>query len=226
MEAECKEKRIEVFFVDVGNVLIDFLSSRFYEKVALLAELPASVVEEADRKILRRLWPDLEKGKLSFYDFFLQFKSALVWVIPDGKLREFEKKFSFTFFRDAGKDLFRLKKKTLEFIKFLKSHGYKIIIVSNNNSGYLYCQVTLFPEVFAVADGCFLSHEIGYRKPEKDFWLIALDSVGVAPDKVFVIDDLRENIDSAKALGMHGAVFINIGELKKELNNFDFNFKK
>ena len=226
MEAKSNERQIEVFFVDIGNVLISFLSYRFYEKVALLAELTASVVEEVDRKILRRLWPDLEKGKLSFYDFFLAFKGELVCFLSEEKKAGFLKKFTFTFFRDAGKDLLRLKKRTLWFIKFLKSQGYKIVIVSNNNSGHLYCQATLFPEVFAVADGCFLSHEMGYRKPERNFWLIALDSAGVAPDKVFVVDDLKENVDSAKALGMHGVVFTNIGELKKELNNFGFNFKK
>ncbi|MBI2676833.1 MAG: HAD-IA family hydrolase [Candidatus Yanofskybacteria bacterium] len=225
MEAERKYRQIDAFFVDIGRVLIDFLNPRFYEKVALLAELPASIVEEVDRKVLRALWPDLEKGRLSFYDFFLRFKTELVWVVPDGKIEELVEKFTFTFFRDASKDLLRLKKRTLGFIKFLKSQGYRIVIVSNNNSGHLYYQAILFPEVFAVADGCFLSHEIGHRKPEKEFWLVVLNSIGVAPDKVFVIDDLKENVDSAKALGMHGAVFTNVKELKKELNSFGFHFK-
>ncbi len=225
MEAEHKDRQIEVFFVDIGRVLVDFLNPKFYERISFLTGLSPSLVEDIDKGILQRSWPDLETGKLSFYDFFVVFKCALHYVLPQDKKTEFSKKFTFTFFRDAGKDLLRLKKRTLEFVKFLKSQGYRIVIVSNNNSCHLYFQTILFPEVFATADGCFLSHEMGYRKPDRNFWLIALDSVGVPADKIFVVDDLQENIDSAKSLGMHGAVFTNIENLKKELNNFGFNFK-
>ena len=226
MKAERKNKQIEVFFVDIGRVLIDFLNPKFYEKVAFLAKLSASAIESVDRGISQRLWPDLETGKLSFYDFFIKFRHELLCVLPQDKKTGFSKEFTFTFFRDANKELLKLKREVFEFVKFLKLQGYKIIFVSNNNSVHLYHQTILYPEVFSLADGCILSHEVGYRKPDRNFWLVALDSVGVLPGRIFVIDDLQRNVDSAKTLGMQGAVFTSVRKLKKELEKFGFDFEK
>jgi HAD superfamily hydrolase (TIGR01509 family) len=52
-----------------------------------------------------------------------------------------------------------------------------------------------------------LSFEVGAVKPEPAIYLRCLDSLGVGPAEAFFVDDRRENVEAARALGMEALLF-------------------
>ena len=58
-------------------------------------------------------------------------------------------------------------------------------------------------EVLALFDAVFESSKLGVRKPDPEFYRLACDAVGVAPDEVVFLDDLGINLKPARAMGMH-----------------------
>ncbi|MBI2057472.1 MAG: HAD-IA family hydrolase [Candidatus Yanofskybacteria bacterium] len=220
------EKKIDVFFVDIGKVLVNFDNSKFYEKLAGASGVPVQEIERLDREVFKPLWPKMETSQMLPYDVYRGYRFDLADIMPAIRRAQFKCDFTFSFFKEASASVLSLKPKVLDFIKYLRGLGCKVVLTSNTYSILSDAQRSLFPQIFSNADGCIFSHEIGFRKPNRTFWFVALDEVKwVFPDRVFVVDDMEENIHSAKSLGMHGAVFTNVENLKKELNNFGFNFK-
>lgn len=51
--------------------------------------------------------------------------------------------------------------------------------------------------------GCFASHQIGFIKPEREFFQHIENTLSLAPEEILLIDDTRVNIDGAKNSGWH-----------------------
>lgn len=227
MGSNPKKGEIDVFFIDIGWVLISFDNNKFYEKVATVSGVNLRAVEKLDKDIFQPLWPKIETSQILPYDFYRQFKVKLAELLLADRREQFTKVFTYKFFREASASVFKLKPKVLDFLCYLRSVGCKLMLTSNTYSILYEAQVSLFPQIFAIVDGCVVSHEVGVRKPSQIFWSIAQNEAGlVSPERIFVVDDIKENVDSAKELGMNGAVFSNVGELKKDLEKFGFVFKK
>ena len=58
------------------------------------------------------------------------------------------------------------------------------------------------------ATGLFLSYQLGYRKPHPRIYEKVIEQAGVEPSSCFFIDDLPENIEAARALGMQAELFL------------------
>ena len=52
-------------------------------------------------------------------------------------------------------------------------------------------------------DQTYLSHQIGYLKPDTGAFLAALEGMGLSPSEVVFLDDGLRNVDVAAKLGMH-----------------------
>ena len=59
-----------------------------------------------------------------------------------------------------------------------------------------------------LCDTIVYSHEVGYLKPDAAIYRLACERLGVAASEVLFLDDLRANVEAARALGMHGITFI------------------
>ena len=96
-------------------------------------------------------------------------------------------------------------------------HKYKLYLVSNTNSihqkyGYKdYGFLKLF-------DKLFLSHEVGFIKPEKEFYQAVEKESGFPSEEHIFIDDILEYVDAAKKLGWDGIQFLGYKDL---VNNFE-----
>jgi HAD superfamily hydrolase (TIGR01509 family) len=51
-------------------------------------------------------------------------------------------------------------------------------------------------------DAIVISGEVGMRKPEPEIFALVLDLLGVRADETVFVDDLRPNIEAARALGL------------------------
>jgi putative hydrolase of the HAD superfamily len=56
-------------------------------------------------------------------------------------------------------------------------------------------------------DSIIISAEVGLVKPDPAIFTMALDAVGATPGQSVMVDDFRENIEAARALGMQGILF-------------------
>jgi len=88
------------------------------------------------------------------------------------------------------------------------------------NNGFLTKETIaeLFPELPPLFGTKLLfSAEFGARKPDPEIYRRLLARLGVAPPAVLMIDDDADNIDGARAAGLHGHVFEGIAGLRNRL---------
>jgi putative hydrolase of the HAD superfamily len=105
---------------------------------------------------------------------------------------------------------------TYDLLKGVKNAGFKTGFISNTemaaveyfheNNNQQYFDATIFSCVENTV------------KPEKEIYKIALEKLGLQPEEAILIDDKSENIQAAQQLKMHGIVFKNIDQVKKELS--------
>lgn len=53
-------------------------------------------------------------------------------------------------------------------------------------------------------DETVISGDVGLHKPQPEIYLLACERLGVEPERSVFVDDLRENIEGAEAVGMTG----------------------
>jgi len=95
-----------------------------------------------------------------------------------------------------------------ELLKKLRSFGYRLYMLSNTNEMHIkfYSEYLkqhfgrdLFTELF---DYTFYSHEIGFRKPNREAFEYVLKAEGLKPAETLFIDDLEHNVIGARQTGM------------------------
>lgn len=71
--------------------------------------------------------------------------------------------------------------------------------------------------VYRPFDPCVLSCEVGYRKPEREIYLLACEQAGFKPRDCLLIDDVQGNLDGAREAGMQGCLYTGLDELRQQL---------
>ena len=107
-------------------------------------------------------------------------------------------------------------KPTLNFMEQLKD-DYSIWLLSNTNPQHIRDEIDIRYEFPKHIDGAVYSFDVGYRKPHKSIYLRALELADSNAEHSLFIDDLKENIDAAKSVGMHGIHFQSVEQLEKDL---------
>lgn len=64
---------------------------------------------------------------------------------------------------------------------------------------------------------CFISFEIGSRKPSPESYAIVIESLQLPPQKIVFIDDKKENVEGARKAGIDAIHFQSVSQLKKAL---------
>ena len=85
-------------------------------------------------------------------------------------------------------------------IRTLRAAGFSTALLSNSWGCDEYPRSD-FPGLF---DTVVLSGEVGMRKPEKEIFLHAAETLGLDPAECVFIDDMEANVAAAQACGMTG----------------------
>ena len=87
-------------------------------------------------------------------------------------------------------------------IRTLRAAGFSTALLSNSWGCDEYPRAD-FPGLF---DTVVLSGEVGMRKPEKEIFLHAAETLGLAPAECVFVDDMEANVAAARACGMAGVL--------------------
>lgn len=117
----------------------------------------------------------------------------------------------------AWRHHYRERDDMFQFVAHLKGKGYKTALVSN-------CEWPVVNGLKAVANGQYklfdeklFSCQEGIAKPDPEIYRRALNRLNLQPQEAVFIDDRQENIDAAKALGIHGVLFQSPQQVKHDL---------
>mgnify|MGYP001457890730 CR=1 FL=1 len=102
--------------------------------------------------------------------------------------------------------LLDLPPKRVELLKFLKK-DYNIYLLSNTNSIHISefkrrIGDSKYLEFYNIFNKVYYSHQIKYRKPEKQSFQMIIDENKLNPKEVMFIDDSPQHIEGAKRLNI------------------------
>ncbi len=186
---------------DIGNVLTDFCWERHYKKFGFSPEVYEKV---ADATVRSKAWGEFDRG--------LPEEEVLRMFIENDPSVEAEIRQVFANIADT----IHMYDTTIPWIMDLKSKGYRVLILSNlSNKTLTECADDM--KFLNYIDGGILSFRDGVVKPEPEIYQLLIDRYFLKPEECVFLDDRRENIEAAKAFGMHGIVIKTREEALKEL---------
>ncbi|MCA9324651.1 HAD family phosphatase [Candidatus Saccharibacteria bacterium] len=105
-----------------------------------------------------------------------------------------------------------------ELVQYVEELGtsYKIALLSNSSSDYLRNELAMH-ELEKHFHEIVISSEVKLIKPEPEIFKHIMKKLSVNPQECIFIDDNPRNVAAARTLGIHGIVFANLQQLKKEL---------
>lgn len=195
-------RKYSAIVFDLGQVLIPFDYQIFIDAVnkhqAGLGEKFVKIYN--DNYSVHR---DFERGKISEQEFIAL---MLEWLEHKVTADEFIRYWS---------GIFSLNEKVISLLPELKKR-YKLYLLSNTNSihqkyGYQHYE---FLKIF---DKLFLSHEVGYVKPEEGIYRAVENYSQLPSDEHLFIDDIEEYVIAAKKIGWDGIQFTGYNNLVAEL---------
>jgi putative hydrolase of the HAD superfamily len=174
---------------DLGRVIIHFDNTIFFEKIANYSSLSKEEIAElaSTHSSPRRAF---DSGDITAMEFYNQTTRIL------------EAKIDYDNFFSIYNDVFSLNSPILEIMKKLK-RKYRLVLLSNTDVMRFGFIKKRFPEIM-IFDDYVLSYEVGVMKPHPRIYEEAMKKAGVEARECVFIDDIEENIEAARKLGIKG----------------------
>ncbi|GAA4561449.1 HAD family hydrolase [Planotetraspora kaengkrachanensis] len=192
-------------------VLCDFDGViRFYDtaetaRLERAAGLPEGITSEIAFARERDL-PAL-LGKITTEQWVESIVTGLSELVPEEQARRLGEEF-------ASAE-FRVDEDVLGLLRRVQAH-VPVVLVTNATLSLEADLASLGLTHFA--DDVVSSARVGVVKPDRRIYEIAAERAGVAPRQCLFVDDRRENVEAAEALGMTGVLYGGIADLEKALD--------
>lgn len=187
---------------DLGKVILFFDNHIFFRKMAEFC--PYSAVDIAERVHWHRnLIRSFDTGTLSSKDFYREVTQRLKAKVDQE-----------TFFKIYN-DVFSLNPPVLDILTRLKGR-HKLLLLSNTDVERFGFIRKTFPEVL-IFDEYVLSFEVGFLKPHPQIYQEALKKAKARAEECVFIDDLEENIEGARNVGLDTILYGPQTDLEAEL---------
>ncbi len=187
---------------DIGRVLIN------YEPLDYLKTFHYG--DDVDKELAKvifenPLWNEFDRGTYTLGDCI----ESMVASAPhhESKIKEV--------LADGWMDILTLKTESSDFLKKLKSEGYKIYLLSNfSQVGFEY--ITKKYDFFDYIDGKVVSYEHKLTKPEPEIYDLIIKTYNLVPAETIFIDDNKNNILASQKFGIKTILFENIEDCIKQ----------
>lgn len=189
---------------DVGNVLVDFCWRDVMADLGFSKEL-----QEIFEKTVfgNKLWNELDRGVIEESEVVEMMRREnrehceefdKVWANRDKLVKPFDY--------------------ALSVVEDLKARGLKVYILSNypKNLFIMHEKSGRFPYIDRL-DGRVVSAFVKLVKPDREIYEYLLNTYGLKAEECVFVDDRKENVEAAEALGFKGIWFFNYGQMCEEL---------
>ncbi|HET8930840.1 MAG TPA: HAD family phosphatase [Acidimicrobiales bacterium] len=196
--------RVEVLLFDLGRVVFDFDWSRAVAVWSERSGVPDDDIVERFRKEIH--YERYERGELTTDEYFARLRHQLdidvdLDVIAEGWN---------TIFGELVPGI-------TEVISAVRDSPYRIAALSNTNAAHAAVFGARYAAVLADIGRILASHELGHRKPEPGCFLAAAEHLATDPSHVLFFDDMAENADGARAVGMQAVQVRSIDNVRAAL---------
>jgi len=196
------------YIFDIGGVLIIYEYRKIVEALHEKTGCEISKIEELFK--LERIYP-VETGKISGHEFY---NNYVVPIMPSLSYEEWIQNFV---------DNSYLNRPGMELLLELKNKGRDVYLLSNLADFHKIAMERTVPGLFDICKRNFLSYELGYHKPEAEIYKAVCEAIGAKPETCVFFDDMKENVEGAKKVGLIGIQFSNqeIASIRKRVEELD-----
>ncbi|KAI1204847.1 HAD-like domain-containing protein [Annulohypoxylon truncatum] len=180
------DPKFKAIIFDLGGVLLD------WDRQAV-TNLPRSQMQTMMNSTL---WFDLERGRLTLQEASEHF----------GKTMGIDARTIQHSFEEAQQSL-KVNTQLSQVVKELKASDEDLqLIVMSNISQEHFRSIQRLDLPWSLFDFTFASGAVGMRKPDLCFFRHVIDTIGIPPSQVVMVDDRVENICAARSVGIHGVL--------------------
>lgn len=193
----------QLVIFDVGGVVVDMESDRLVHQVS---QLLGRSFEEVQKAIYHEeLLLPFELGRISPTAYYEGLKKRL-------KLR-----WTYEQFVRAWNDIFRENAEVTEILQRLRKR-HRLIALTNTNMLHLDYLKAAFPSL-SVLEDWVASCDVGLRKPDPEFYQLALARSGVRASQAVYVDDRPELVEAGRGVGLTAIRFENSRQLEQDLQS-------
>ncbi len=194
---------LEFLYFDLGKVLVDFDHE---QAVRQLAELTGRSTDQVREVVFQsELQARYECGQLDTAEFCQRFRDATQTDDSDADICR------------AASDIFSLNQPVCSLVRRLNQSDIRIGILSNTCDAHWSHIVAKFPDLIQLFDPLILSYEVGAAKPDPKIYQAAIERAGVAPERIFFVDDLLANVQGALSSGLNAVHYVSCEQLQEDL---------
>jgi len=190
----------EVIF-DIDGVIVKPYDKPFSQKLAEKQGIPLSEVEE----FFKEDYDLCAIGKADLHDVLPKYLDKWKWIGTIDELLQLW----FVINEDINEEV-------IDTVGKLKSKDIRVGIAtdkSETHGRYLLDNLDFLTKF----DDIFMSHEIGVRKSNHEFFAEVIQSTGLKPEEIQFWDDDQKNVDAAKSVGIDGRLFTKTTKIRVDL---------
>ena len=186
---------IKNIILDLGNVLLDIDYNKTVEAFEALGF--KNFKSNFSPYKMDALFEDIETGKISEATFYESIKA-----MSKNPISTLQIKMAWNAL------LLNFRTESLSYLEQIAAK-YNLYLLSNTNSIHLTKLIEIFkkdtgkPSLDAYFIKAYYSNVIGLRKPDKEVYAFVLQDASLVAAETLFIDDLENNIDGAKELGIN-----------------------
>jgi putative hydrolase of the HAD superfamily len=188
---------------DLGNVLISFRPSEYFDKKEYPENIKVRILSDIFRS---NEWAMLDKGEISTPEAIdaIALKSSL-------------KKEEIAHIFNLRTDLMFPLDQNVRLLPELKKQGYRLYFLSNFPAD-IFEEIRTGYYFFKHFDGGIISGEAKFSKPDNRIYEILLEKYSLTAEESLFVDDLEENVNTAVSVGMRGLITYGSLDISKELD--------
>lgn len=193
------------FLFDFGNVIGFFDHLRACRRLAEMSRIRLDQHGVYEQIFRSGIEAQYDRGELSTDTFLETLRTVLDLGATPEEIGE------------AWSDIFWPNEAVTQLIPTLHAAAYRLLLASNTNE--LHCRWfrRQFAETLSYFDRQIVSHELGHRKPAREFYERCLEAAGCPASECVYLDDREDLVGAAASLGIRGIVYHPELDLEEEL---------
>ena len=192
---------------------------------AAIFDLGGVLIDWDPRYLYRKLFPGDEDGMERFLaevttaEWNRQMDAGRAWHEAIAELKQLhpEKADLIQAYWDRWPEMLGdVDKAVAQIIRDLRAAGLRLYAISNWSAETFSVAQAMVPEL-SLFDDRVISGEERLVKPDPEIFLLACRRFGIEPSDAFFVDDIPQNLDAARGLGMTPIRFTNADDLRQAL---------